>query len=564
MDIISNRPVVDRNILNAWKADLADKDSAEDEAIILFNSDLAALLNVFNDVDQVWLSKELQLYGDQPDRLEKMSSYLLENPNYPKFKDVVETVTREDMENLTYTFEDFLDKYPNPFEYFYDENAIKKITNKENYMAHCRWYVMKKFPSIAASVIDFNCRKIGFYSGAYNVIKLFEQEKFGLSKKRGENCRRCVRPLRYYLGNTRPVHRYFYDELWFKDHEDELREYMSSKEEEKRNKIELARLNGELLTCQICFDDEMLFEESLACPEGHLFCRQCVKKFPCLSSDICSSYLTTATLQKVLKQATLDKILNKMFEDDVQQLQDEVDREQDYLEELVTCPFCSYAVFITDGGMNKVLKCGNPDCMRESCRLCREPSHIPYGCYEAEQKTEVAARTAIENEMTDAMVRTCYRCKKSPDNLKTMGVIMVKLRNAEAPGQQRRRWHGMTPHFRSGCPLWVNNKELHEKEVKDVAEKAKINALRSNCSTNEAVKVLWSHHAEGKNGKSNNYWKDCREKRSRSTRNNIRELFVLLVEYHHISTLKIVFFGGRWSPMSRKEKTRERRRQKAI
>ncbi|ESO01164.1 hypothetical protein HELRODRAFT_175193 [Helobdella robusta] len=39
----------------------------------------------------------------------------------------------------------------------------------------------------------------------------------------------------------------------------------------------------------------------------------------------------------------------------------------------------------------------------------------------------------------------------------------------------------------------------------------------------EAVKVFWSHHVEGKNGKSNNFWKDCREKRPRLTTNNIRE-----------------------------------------
>ncbi|ESN95896.1 hypothetical protein HELRODRAFT_178811 [Helobdella robusta] len=48
-----------------------------------------------------------------------------------------------------------------------------------------------------------------------------------------------------------------------------------------------------------------------------------------------------------------------------------------------------------------------------------------------------------------------------------------------------------------------------------------------------AVKVFWSLHAEEMDEKSNNYWKDCREKRSRSTRKYIREVLVSLVEYHY-------------------------------
>ncbi|ESO01046.1 hypothetical protein HELRODRAFT_175073 [Helobdella robusta] len=38
-----------------------------------------------------------------------------------------------------------------------------------------------------------------------------------------------------------------------------------------------------------------------------------------------------------------------------------------------------------------------------------------------------------------------------------------------------------------------------------------------------AIKGFWSFHAEGKNGKFNNQWKDCRKKRSRSTTINFRE-----------------------------------------
>ena len=74
----------------------------------------------------------------------------------------------------------------------------------------------------------------------------------------------------------------------------------------------------------------------------------------------------------------------------------------------------------------------NPECMKESCRLCKELSHIPLRCEEVEKKEEALLRTKIENKMTDALLRlqtilhvrwtaimrlfclrrTCWRCRK--------------------------------------------------------------------------------------------------------------------------------------------------------
>ena len=45
-------------------------------------------------------------------------------------------------------------------------------------------------------------------------------------------------------------------------------------------------------------------------------------------------------------------------------------------------------------------------------RLCKEESHIPLRCEEVEKQNETDMRTYIENKMTEAMVRTCYKCRR--------------------------------------------------------------------------------------------------------------------------------------------------------
>jgi TRIAD3 protein (E3 ubiquitin-protein ligase RNF216) len=58
------------------------------------------------------------------------------------------------------------------------------------------------------------------------------------------------------------------------------------------------------------------------------------------------------------------------------------------------------------------MKCLNPECLRESCRLCKETSHIPLRCDEVERADEVDARLAVEKKMTEALLRTCWKCKR--------------------------------------------------------------------------------------------------------------------------------------------------------
>jgi TRIAD3 protein (E3 ubiquitin-protein ligase RNF216) len=64
------------------------------------------------------------------------------------------------------------------------------------------------------------------------------------------------------------------------------------------------------------------------------------------------------TLQEVLPSNVFSGLLNKVQEEEVKQAG---------IENLVSCPFCSFATIMEDEN-DKVLRCQNPECLKESCR----------------------------------------------------------------------------------------------------------------------------------------------------------------------------------------------------
>ncbi|CAG2064970.1 unnamed protein product, partial [Timema podura] len=81
------------------------------------------------------------------------------------------------------------------------------------------------------------------------------------------------------------------------------------------------------------------------------------------------------------------------------------------IEDLESCPFCDFATILPND--DKVFRCLNLDCMKESCRLCKELNHVPLRCDEVEKSEEIKLRTYIEDRMTQALVRTCWKCKRN-------------------------------------------------------------------------------------------------------------------------------------------------------
>ena len=73
----------------------------------------------------------------------------------------------------------------------------------------------------------------------------------------------------------------------------------------------------------------------------------------------CEAEFSVETLSKVLPAKTMSLCLRKMQEESIR-LAD--------IQDLVSCPFCPFAAIVSDPG-DKVFRCLNPQCFKESCRF---------------------------------------------------------------------------------------------------------------------------------------------------------------------------------------------------
>merc|ERR1712029_244782 len=166
--------------------------------------------------------------------------------------------------------------------------------------------------------------------------------------------------------------------------------------------------------CKCCYADDCLEEDMLSCQGGHFFCKECIQRgskvaigdgkteLKCLG--VCDQDFKLSTLQRALKANVFSQWLKKIQVDEV---------EKAGIEGLQQCPFCPFATIMnTKPEENKIFNCQNPDCAKESCRLCHEISHIPKRCQEVEKDADVQRRTDLEKKMTEALIRKCYKCKK--------------------------------------------------------------------------------------------------------------------------------------------------------
>ena len=125
----------------------------------------------------------------------------------------------------------------------------------------------------------------------------------------------------------------------------------------------------------------------------------------CLGGQ-CDATFPMTVLQKALKANLFSKWLSRI---QIAEL------EKADIKGLEQCPFCAFATIMDDTPpeQNKLFVCQNPECGKNSCRLCKEVSHIPLSCKEAKEDTdETRKRIFIENKMSEAMIRKCWKCSK--------------------------------------------------------------------------------------------------------------------------------------------------------
>ncbi|KAG8223928.1 hypothetical protein J437_LFUL003736 [Ladona fulva] len=120
-----------------------------------------------------------------------------------------------------------------------------------------------------------------------------------------------------------------------------------------------------------------------------------------------------------------------------------------------------------------------------TAQKCKEQSHIPLRCEEVEKNSQVKARTYIEDKMTEALVRTCWKCskkfiKESGCNKMTCtcGAIMCYL--CRQPVKDYKHFNPESHRQSDLCPLYSNDGQLDFNAVKAMAKKAKEEVLQQN------------------------------------------------------------------------------------
>jgi len=233
------------------------------------------------------------------------------------------------------------------------------------------------------------------------------------------------------------------------------------------------------------------------CPDGHLACGDCFRKgaetvlgegktvLRCYTSG-CNFAFMPSELAKFLPKKTLEYFQKRQQEEEINQVD---------IPGLEKCPFCPYAVIIENQD-DKVFHCLN--CKKDSCRLCKEEAHIPLRCNEVEKKQKRDMRLFVEQQMTDALCRTCNnsRCKKV--FFKEEGCNHMKCTCGWEMCYVCRKTIKGYGHFKEGsCILHEDTKKRNRDEVTNAEKNAKSSYLGEHPELEEEIRKEKQKEKEG-------------------------------------------------------------------
>ncbi|XP_076649255.1 uncharacterized protein LOC143357015 [Halictus rubicundus] len=411
----------------------------------IMNQQVVALLSIFPEADEAYLRKAVQLMKGNQNAITDFIETQCNNPTYITKK---ENLRRMKISNYqkqyfsNFNAEMFLELFPDPFQHFenvnrqckYNSEAIKFLQSRYSDLTETilktRYKEQKYNLSLTAQVLDINRLP--------NTVKL----------------------------NT------IYDipllqECAFILHKGQIRDCMNRIKDKENKEFEKLKKNNELWICENCYDNECMPSKCFTCNDGHIFCKNCINvavkvelgkgnvHIKCFSLN-CNEIFSCSTLQKALPPTQFSVLLSKKQETEVMAAE---------LEGLVSCPFCSFASIPPPD--DKVFRCLDPECMKESCRFCKTLNHVPLKCEDVTKKSK--ARLLLEEKMTEALVRKCQMCRKpyfKNDGCNkitcTCGLMMCYICEQVIQGAN---------HFNdiSGCPYYSDNTVLNRDTVNAVA-----------------------------------------------------------------------------------------------
>ncbi|XP_067012881.2 uncharacterized protein [Anabrus simplex] len=429
------------------------------------------LVAILPNADPTYLRQQCEMMGGNREAMKEFVAQAMEYHNYPTLKEYLKRREIQELqEKYTKEFkvEEFLEIFPNPTKYFFEE----KKNNKDVYPLAMS-YLKKRYPRLRLTDIQTVYRKSDF--SLTRACKSLDSFPYKMKTKRTQ----------IYDSQAPTVPNIpFMQEVAFIENQSRIQEYLTEKAAAKKAAFEQAQAAGLLMECGCCFAGDVLVEDMAACEAGHLFCKECVLRgtetqigdgkttFPCFSD--CTSEFSLKTLKDILKPSVFSRLLHRKQIEEVKAAG---------IPGLETCQFCDFATI--PAPEDKVFHCLNPECMKNTCRLCKEPDHLPLRCDEVEHIEEVRMRTYIENRMTEALVRTCWKCKQQfikEDGCNKMrctcGALMCYI--CRQPVSDYSHFNPMGGTEFDKCPLFSTNEELHVTAVKEEAKKAKKEVLNMN------------------------------------------------------------------------------------
>ncbi|KAI0817730.1 hypothetical protein GGR55DRAFT_693919 [Xylaria sp. FL0064] len=272
--------------------------------------------------------------------------------------------------------------------------------------------------------------------------------------------------------------------------------------EEKNNFLQ-AQIHGQTSECGICFD-ECALNRMVRC-EGepmHLFCRKCLRsqaesqigmakyELTCMSLDGCSAGFS---------RSERARFLNKKLTFALDRIEQEAVLRIAGIENLETCPFCSYAAEYPPVEVDKEFRCDNPRCGQVSCRLCRKETHIPKTCAEADTDRGLDARHILEEAMSEALIRRCNQCANpfvKQDGCNKIRCTKCGTLQCDVCRKTIKDYSHFNDSKRGGkagqCPLFDASQERYEKEVSSAEAEMRKKVIEKDPNVVRAVPGLFS------------------------------------------------------------------------
>lgn len=440
---------------------------------------------LFPDIQEKFLQEKIYKWTGSPAEMiiNNVCNTLLEH-GYPKEEEKTQTAQATTTEADKVKV-DYLNNY--------------KSFPSGKYIEQCIALLENEFPKVSVNDIKTTARKNHYHyapTRKYLEEKLVEAYDLLKTQTSPSNIsgQSPGRPIRLMKGKRQPRKLHCLRSLdpELQKEIDFIKQYKVSEAEEKDRQMafklndEQYEAEGQLIECGCCYV-EATFEDMVQCLDGHLFCVSCLRNYAkeavfgqgkailsCMTGD-CDSTFPMTQLQRSLESNILSKYEDRLAEESLCLAE---------MDDLVRCPHCDFAAIMPPD--DKVFKCQNASCLKETCRYCKEEwkEHFGLKCSEIEKNDEKNMRLSYEEKMTMAKIRKCHKCgceftKSDGCNKMTCrcGTTMCYICRKPSISYNHFCQHPKDPGHNcktcSNCSLWSDPSEDDNMAVKQIEREAK-------------------------------------------------------------------------------------------